>query len=283
MKTTLSILSTLALAGFASAQQSQVKLPAPSPAASVSRTIGNTQITIEYSSPSVKGRTIWGELVPYGQLWRMGANHCTTIKLSDSAKIGGKSIDAGTYSLFAIPTKEAWTLIINKKADLAGTDGYSEKEDLVRFQVKPEESPMAECLGFGIKGDGAATGTLVMYWEKLKVTAPIEVDVMAQIKTALEGAANDATAYRNAANFLFVNKLDQAQALAWVDKSIQMKETPGNLLLKAQILQKAGKAVDAAGFADKAIANAKADPKMNKEFLEYLEKMAAEIKGKPKS
>src|SRR5262245_36652986 len=141
MKTTLSILSTLALAGFASAQQSQVKLPAPSPAASVSRTIGNTQITIEYSSPSVKGRTIWGELVPDGQLWRMGANHCTTIQLSDSAKIGGKSIDAGTYSLFAIPTKEAWTLIINKKADLAGTDGYSEKEDLVRFQVKPEESP----------------------------------------------------------------------------------------------------------------------------------------------
>lgn len=271
--------AVLALSG-AVQNQSPVKLPAASPKASVSRTIGVTDVSIEYSSPSVRGRKIWGELVPFGEVWRTGANAATTLKLSDSLKVAGKELPAGSYSLFTIPTPEKWTVIVNSK--VVGPDQYDAKNDVMRFDVKPEKAPTtAEQLSFHIRGEGMGKGTIGMHWENVKISFPVEVDVIQQVKTAVSTAApDDFRAYHSAADYFHQSKLDAAQALAWIEKSTQIKENPWNLALKAQILHRAGKAADAAACIDKSIVVAKADKDFKKEYLPYLEKISGDIKGK---
>ncbi|HET9299398.1 MAG TPA: DUF2911 domain-containing protein, partial [Candidatus Polarisedimenticolaceae bacterium] len=115
-----------------------LEVPAPSPKAKIEQRVGVTDFSVEYSSPGVKGRSIWGSLVPYGELWRTGANAATKLTASKDFTFGDKSVPAGTYSLFTIPGASSWTVILNKKADLGGTNGYDEKEDAARITVRPE-------------------------------------------------------------------------------------------------------------------------------------------------
>lgn len=154
------------------AQENKIRL---SPKASVMQTVGFTDVTIDYSRPGVKGRTIWGALVPYNKVWRAGANEATTINFSTDVTIEGKNLPAGKYGFFTIPNKDSWTLIFNKVADQWGAFQYNEAEDALRVTVKPESNNFQEWLAYTITKTGDKSAVVSLEWEKLKVPFKIEV------------------------------------------------------------------------------------------------------------
>ena len=154
------------------AQENKIRV---SPKASVMQTVGFTDVTIDYSRPGVKGRTIWGELVPYNKVWRAGANEATTINFSTDVTIEGKSLPAGKYGFFTIPNKDSWTIIFNKVADQWGAFQYNEAEDALRVTVKPESNNFQEWLAYRIAKTGDKSAVISLEWEKLKVPFKIEV------------------------------------------------------------------------------------------------------------
>ena len=155
-------ISLQSFTGFAQEDKSK----RPSPPANVSEKVGNTTITIDYSQPGVKGRNIWGELVPYGKVWRTGANEATTFEVSNAVKIEGKTLAAGKYGLFTIPEKDEWTIIFNSVPDQWGAFDYDASKDVLRVNVKPKKSPaMTERMTFKINKNG----TVALLWENLEV------------------------------------------------------------------------------------------------------------------
>jgi len=157
-------------------QQKQEKVRI-SPKASVSQTVGFTDITISYSRPGVKGRKIWGGLVPYDKVWRAGANEATKITFSTDVMIEGKKLSAGSYGFFTIPGKNEWTLIFNKVADQWGAFEYNEAEDALRINVKPEKGNFTEWLRYEITKTGDNTAAISLEWENLKVPFKVEVKI----------------------------------------------------------------------------------------------------------
>jgi len=142
----------------------------------VTSKIGNTVITINYYSPAVRGRVIWGGLVPIDQVWVTGAHKATSIEIEGPVKIGGVELPAGKYGFFTIPSKDEWTIIINKNWDQHLTDDYDQKDDLVRVKVKPEvESINQERLRYVVESEGGNQGEIVIFWEKLEVSLPVTV------------------------------------------------------------------------------------------------------------
>jgi tetratricopeptide (TPR) repeat protein len=239
---------------IASSAFAQPELPRPSPNAKVSQVIGLTEIAVEYSSPAAKGRTIWGGLVPYDQMWRTGANQATKIAFSRDVTFGGKAVPAGTYALFTIPTKGAWTVILNKKADQAGTGrDYHAELDLARFQIHPKAAPHRERLTFLFSDFTDDQGMLDLEWDKLRLSIPIKVatqeQAMATIAKGIDGAWRT---YANAARYLAETKKDYDTALGYIDQSLSLKEDWFNLWIKATILAGKGKLKDAISFGDKA-------------------------------
>ena len=148
--------------------------PRLSPEASVYEKVGYTDVTIVYCRPGVKDRKIWGDIVPYNEVWRTGANEATTIEFSKDVKIEGKDVPAGKYSLFTIPGEKEWTVIINKQAEQWGAFNYNQDEDLVRFKVKPEKGSFAERLLFTFDYVSPYTAKVVCQWENVKVSFTIE-------------------------------------------------------------------------------------------------------------
>jgi len=149
-----------------------------SPKAMVEQTVGFTEVTIEYNRPGVKGRTIWGGLVPYDVVWRAGANEATKITFSTDVKIDGKKLKAGSYSFFAIPTEKTWTLIFNKVANQWGAFEYNDVEDALRIEVTPMQNICwQEWLAFTINKSSDKKAVVMLEWEKLKVPFNIEVEI----------------------------------------------------------------------------------------------------------
>ncbi len=148
-----------------------------SPKASITQTVGFTDVTISYSRPGVKGRKIWGGLVPYDKVWRAGANEATKITFSTDVMIEGKKLAAGSYGFFTVPGKDEWTLIFNKVADQWGAFEYNEAEDALRVNVKPEKSNFTEWLRYEITKTSDSTAVISLEWEKLKVPFKIEVKI----------------------------------------------------------------------------------------------------------
>ena len=146
----------------------------PSPNASVSQTIGVTEVTLSYSRPGAKGRKVWGELVPYGQLWRTGANEATTISVSKDVLIEGQKLAAGTYALFTLPTENEWTVVFNKNAKLWGTRDYDAAQDALRIKVKPQPADHEEWMSFRFTDLTDSSATLVLRWEKLAVPLKLQ-------------------------------------------------------------------------------------------------------------
>ncbi len=151
-----------------------------SPKAFLMQTIGLKDVSISYSRPGVKGRKIWGELVPYDKVWRAGANEATKFVFTSDVLINGKKLPAGAYSFFAIPTKTNWTLIFNKVADQWGAFEYNQAEDAMRFTVKPQQSEFTEWLEYtfsdmNVKKDGKNSAVVNLIWEKLRVPFTVEV------------------------------------------------------------------------------------------------------------
>jgi hypothetical protein len=148
-----------------------------SPKAMVRQFVGFTDVSIEYSRPGVKGREIWGGLVPYHVVWRAGANEATKITFSTDVKINGKKLKAGSYGFFTIPTKNNWTLIFNKVADQWGAFEYNEAEDVLRIEVTPEEGDLQEWLAYTITKTLDNAATIKLEWEKLKIPFMVEVEI----------------------------------------------------------------------------------------------------------
>jgi Protein of unknown function (DUF2911) len=250
----LSLVAATTLLLVAAHAHAQVDLPRPSPSAKVSQTIGLTDITVDYSCPAVKGRAIWGGLVPYDQMWRTGANQATRITFSRDVVFGDKPVPAGTYALFTIPSKGAWTVILNKKPEQSGTGrDYKADQDLVRFQVHAKAAPHRERMAFLFSDFTDDKGSLDLEWDKLRVSIPIKVgtkeQALANITKGLDGAWRS---YANAARYIGETEKDYDTALKYIDQSLSLKEDWFNLWIKATLVAAKGKTKDAIAIGEKA-------------------------------
>ena len=250
----LTVILTALLAGAATAQEpSKLELPRPSPNATVKQTVGFTDVTVAYSSPGVRGRKIWGNVVPYDEVWRAGANECTKVTFSTPATIGGKPVAAGTYSLFFLPAASGWTLILNKNTSLWGADGYKPAEDLLRVPATVTSIPMRERLAFSVLDFTDAGGTLAMEWDTLRVGVKFELSTRATVMAAIRALkTDDWRPYNRGARYLLDTSTEPAYAMELVDKSIKLKEDWENLWTKAQLLAAAGNTKAALPLAQRA-------------------------------
>lgn len=239
---------------FAQYGSGNVHLPYESQAASVSQTIGLTQMTITYHRPGVKGRTIWGDLVPYNDgkpfPWRGGANENTTISFSTDVTIEGHPMTAGTYGLHFIPSANSWIVIFSKNYTSWGSFSYNESEDALRITVKPTVAPFEEYLTYRFVNPKPNTVEAQLHWEKLAVSFEIGVDlgktVLASIRNELRNTAGFSwKGYNSAASFCADNKIELEQGLAWADRSVASEERFENLETKSEILRLMGKTADA--------------------------------------
>jgi len=234
----------LMLAASLPAQTPKVDFPAPSPACTLKQRVGVTDIEIVYSRPGVKDRTIFGSLVPYGQVWRTGANSATKITFSTPVKLNGTDIPAGTYALFTIPGEDEWTIIINKGAAQWGAFQYDEKADVARFKATPVTltRPMETfVIEFTDIRDESARLNLV--WDKTLVPIKFEVDLTSQLVPQIEALmASDAKQkpYYQAAMFYYDHGQDLQKASKWVDTAIAEREAHYIVYLKAKILARLG-------------------------------------------
>jgi hypothetical protein len=237
---------------FSSVAWAQIELPRASPGAKVSVTIGLTDVTVDYSSPGVKGRKIWGGLVPYGKVWRTGANAATKITFSKDVMFGDKAVPAGTYGLYTFPNEKSWTVVLNKGANQSGL-AYKEGEDVARVEAKPAASPMRERMTFLFSNFNDDVASLDLEWEKLRVSVPIKANTTAQVADNIKGLNDNSwRPYANAARYLLEAKKDPEQAMTLIDKSLSLKEEWLNVWVKASLLAQKGKYKEAYPFAEKA-------------------------------
>lgn len=267
------------LLGPAALAQDVPDLPRPSPLARVEQRVGVTDFAVEYSSPGVKGRKIWGGLVPYDELWRTGANAATKLEVSHDFTFGDKSVPAGTYSLFTIPGKKSWTVILNSKADLPGTRGYEEKDDVARVTVETTTASMRERMTFLFSNTTDDSTRLDLEWEKLRVSVPIQVDTRQQVMANIEKALDSAwRPHFVSARWLLENDGDLTKAIEWVNTSIAIKPTWWNSWVKAQILAKQGKPAEAVAAAEQAKNLGAGDEVFESFFEENVDKAIADWK-----
>jgi len=221
-----------------------VEFPAASPACTIKQRIGLTDIEVDYSRPGVKERQIFGGLVPYGQVWRTGANAATKITFSTDVKLNGKDVPAGTYALFTIPGQDEWTIIINKGSAQWGAFQYDEKADVVRFKTTPvelQEQVETFTIEFNEIRDESAIMNLI--WDHAVVPIHIGVELTSKLLPQIEAVmASDSKQkpYYQAALFYYDHGQDLHKASAWVDAAIAQREAYYIVHLKAQILAKLG-------------------------------------------
>ena len=227
----------------------QLSLPQPSQKAFVSQTIGLTDISVDYHRPGIKGREVWGKLVPYDVVWRAGANENTIISFSDEVMVGGKTLPAGTYGLHMIPTKNEWTVIFSKNNWSWGSFSYEEKEDALRIKVKPVSADQQEWLSYSFENPSTNSVEVVMHWEKVKVPINVEVGknaVADHFRKDLDGLNKFFwQPWNQAANYAFQNNLDVDEALKWADQSITINKNFQNMWTKANLLEKKGSTTEA--------------------------------------
>lgn len=261
LTTTLITLCVLALsAGIAAGE---LKLPRVSPKASVTQTLGLTDMTVTYCRPGVKGRVIWGDLVPYDKPWRTGANEATSFSCTDELQFGGKKLPAGTYSLFTIPGREEWTVVLNSEKDLWGAYEYKPDKDVLRITVKPTPAGHVEWMRFGFEDLTRETANLVLRWEKLEVAVPVRVEVNAKALAAARAAVaklekDDWNTPFQAASFTLNSEVALGEGRKWLEKSLATQANFYNLSLLARWHMKEGRKKEAVATAEKAIAAGKA-------------------------
>jgi len=254
MRTLRLLVCSSLLCGLAGAARADLDLPRPSPFAKVTQTVGYTDITVDYSSPGVKGRKIWGNVVPYDKMWRAGANNATKVTFSRDVTFAGKPLAAGTYAFFVIPTKGAWTVILNKKADQSGTGAaYNQAEDALRVSITPKAAPMRERLAYLVTDFTDDKASLDLEWEKLRLAIPIGLDTAKQTQAAIDGAIDNVwRTYANAARYMLETKKDYATGTKLIDQSLALKEDWFNLWIKAQLQAAQGHYADARSTGQKA-------------------------------
>jgi tetratricopeptide (TPR) repeat protein len=246
----LTLLLALGAVGNAFAQDRQpqhIFTPAVSQKASVSQTFGVTDVSIHYHRPAVNEREIWGKLVPFGQMWRTGANENTLISFSTEVSIEGQALAAGEYGVHTIPGESEWTLVFSRDTTAWGSYSYEENNDALRVTVKPVEASFhQERLAFTFDDVSNEGMILTLHWAQLAVPVKVEANLhelaLASFRDQLKGLSKFFWQGPNqAANYCLQNEINYQEALEWAEQSIRAKETFNNLSTKAQLLQKVGK------------------------------------------
>jgi hypothetical protein len=269
----------------APAAQAQIVTPQPSPKSTVTQRVGLTDVTITYSRPSVKGRTIFGTVVPFGKRWRTGANATTSIKFSDEVTIEGKKVPAGEYGLYTIPTAAEWTVVLNKSLKQgADVDGFKDDQDVARFAIKPYKlANKVETFTISFAELTPATASVDLLWDmtgaKFKIVADVDSKVQAQIdEKVLKSASPAAGDLASAAVYYYDNNKDMKQALTWIQKANATDPKFWNLNTEAKIQLKMKNYRGATTAAEQSKKLALAATPANGEYAKMADDLVAEAK-----
>lgn len=259
MRRTAALLLGVLMSVTLSYSQSLVlELPRDSQHAVLTQRIGVTDITINYHRPLVKGRNIFGGIVPYGQVWRAGANENTTITFTDPVTIEGQALNAGTYGLHMIPAENEWTVIFSKTATAWGSFSYKENEDALRVKVKPQATEFHEALTYDFDQPTANSAVISMAWDKVAVPFKVGVDVHEAVNHSLQKQLRGISQYtwegwEEAANYWIGEKTNYETALKYADESISNEKRFDNLMAKSQALDGLGRKTEAASLREEAL------------------------------
>ncbi len=285
---TISVIILLAFAAIGlipeSANAQKLQTPAPSPKATLTQAVGVMEVSVSYSRPGVKGREIFGGLVPYGELWRTGANASTTLKFTDDVTLNGNAVPAGEYALFTVPGKNEWEIVLSRNVAW-GVNEYKKEGDVARFKVKSRAlTEPVERFTITIANITDNSADIVLEWDRTAVSFKMETDtegrVMKQIDEIMQNPpADDAGVYGSAARYYFDNGKDLKKALVWIDKSLEIKgDAYWNVRLKSQIQAAMGDYSAAVVTAQESMKQAEADGnqqyvKFNRDAIAEWEKM----------
>ena len=262
----------------------QIQMPAPSPTFELKGTVGLTEVKVVYSRPSAKGREVAGNLIPYNEVWRTGANASTKITFSTDVKLNGNPVPAGEYALYTQFTEEVATIILSKNLSWDGSLGYDAKDDLLRFEVPVKHpSSMYETFTMSFSDFTMNSANLNMKWEHTKAMFTIESEVdpivMAQIKAqVIDATPVNPSIYYQAAGYYYDTERDSDLALEWVNKAIEGNNQKQYWVvhLKAKLLVRLGKKNEAMAAAKESIELAKAGD--NPDYVRLNEKLIADMK-----
>jgi tetratricopeptide (TPR) repeat protein len=247
-----------AMSELSPAQSFVLDLPRQSQRAQISQRIGITDITISYHRPLVNGRKVWDDLVPYGKVWRAGANENTTITFSDPVLIEGKPLDKGTYGLHMIPNADEWTIIFSKNSTSWGAFTYDEAEDALRVTVKPKAADLHNALTYDFDQLQPDSAVVELEWEKIAVPFKVAVDVHDMVETSLKKQLRNLSQYTwmswdDAASYLLTEKIALDDALTYANKSIENEDRYDNELTKSKVLTALNRKDEAATAQKKAL------------------------------
>ena len=233
-------------------------LPQQSQQQTLTQVVGVSTVTINYHRPNVRGREVWGALVPYDQVWHAGANDNTTINFSDPVKIEGKDLAAGTYGLHMLPGEKEWQVIFSTNHTSWGSFSYDEAEDALRVTVRPQKGAFQEVLQYRFDHLTTDGGIIVLHWEELEVPFEFEVDTTAHALTKIRNDLRSLPGFswrgwQSAANYCVQNNVDHEDCMAWADRAISMEENFNTLQVKAGLLRNAGKTEEAMEMSKKLI------------------------------
>ena len=254
------VAGTLLSGNLLAADEKKIEFPGASQHSVVKQRVGLTDVEVDYSRPNKNGREIFGGLVPFGKLWRTGANAVTKIKFNRAVTLGGKEIPAGEYALFTIPTANEWTIILSKDAKVQSAADYKQENDAARITATPESIPIAiETFTIALNDVKGASATLDFLWDKTRVPVKLTTDDVEQVSKQLDAAVSAGTALDprtayQAAAFYYDNNKDMNQAAKWIDQALE--KNPDAYFMhykKAQIQAKLGNKKEATASAQKAI------------------------------
>lgn len=254
-----------------------VKLPSASPGQTITQEFALSTISLNYSRPAMKGRQIFGDLVPFGQIWRTGANSPTKIKFGEAVSINGKAVPAGEYALYSIPSKNEWTFILSKKLSLWGSMGYQEADDLMRFSAKPQELPFnIENFTILFGNQSANSVDVQLLWANVSVSFTVKADIDNRILSSLDAAMKgDKKPYFQAATYYYEKGLDLDKAANWADEAVKAQPDAYWVEhLKAKILLKRGDRRGAIAAAQSSMK--KAESQKNPDYVALNKKLIAE-------
>ena len=255
-----------------------IKTPAPSPTQTIKQDFALSSIELNYSRPLAKGRKVFGDLVPFGKMWRTGANGATKVTFGEDVKVGGVAVKAGSYAIYSIPNADEWEIIINKGVNNGGLNGYKTEEDVARFKVKAMALPMTiESFTMMIGDVMPSSANIQILWEKTAVSIPVEANIDVSIMKQIDGAMNvDNRPYFAAASYYFDAGKDMAKALEWANKAVDAQPKAYWIAhLKAKIQAKMGDKAGAKATALKSIELAKEGK--NDDYVALNEKLIATL------
>ncbi len=267
---------------FTTNVNAQLKTPAPSPAQTVKQAFALSEITIDYSRPSVKGRIIFGDVVSFGKVWRTGANGSTKITFGEDVKVEGNDVKAGTYAIYSVPDKDIWEIMFYKDLTMGGdVSSYKKEDEALRFKVKSSAlAANVETFTINVADVTSSKANIEIQWEKTRVAFSVVADIDTKIMKNIENSViKDTKPYFSAASYYYENDKDMKLALEWADKAVAANpKAYWVVLLKAKIQVKLKDNKGANATATQALTLAKED--QDDAYVKMAEKIIAETKGK---